>query len=66
MTTRETQKETLEQAVASYMKELNTNSVVSRSHITLRQGRQRFGTQAFDDEVTRQLLVQHEARKSQK
>lgn len=40
---------------ASYVKELNTDSVVSYSHFTLRSGRERWGKEAFDAEVARQM-----------
>ncbi len=40
---------------ANYVKELNTDSVVSYSHYTLRSGCERWGKEAFDAEVDRQL-----------
>lgn len=45
----------LQKDVAAYIAELNTDSVVSRSHRTLRWGRIKWGASTFDAEVDRQL-----------
>jgi hypothetical protein len=47
--------EVLAADVARYVKELNTDSVVSYSHETLRYGRKKWGKDRFDAETTSQL-----------